>query len=160
PTVATGAATAPTAGGITLTGSLNPNARSTNWYFEYGMTTGYGSRTATRNAGSGSATVTVAAALTGLAPGTTFHYRLVAGSSGGTVRGADATFTTLGAPAVRTGGVTRLSTTKAVIGGEVDTLGLAGSYWFEYGHTTSYGLRTPGETIATGSGRLVIALPL
>ena len=38
----------------------------------------------------------MSASLTGLTPGTTYHYRLVATSDAGTGRGADATFTTVG----------------------------------------------------------------
>jgi hypothetical protein len=63
-------------------------------YFEYGTTTRYGSRTATQGAGSGLAARSVSAGISGLAAATTYHYRLVARSSAGTVAGADATFTT------------------------------------------------------------------
>jgi hypothetical protein len=38
----------------------------------------------------------VAASLSGLTPGTTYHYRLIAASDAGTGRGADATFATVG----------------------------------------------------------------
>ena len=39
--------------GATVTGAVNPQGRSTNWYFDYGTTTTYGSKTAVKNAGSG-----------------------------------------------------------------------------------------------------------
>ena len=83
--------------------SLNPNGRSTSWYVEYGTTTKYGSRTSTRSAGSGTATQAVVAGVANLQPGVTYHFRLVASSSLGTTRGADATFVTSGAPTVSTG---------------------------------------------------------
>jgi hypothetical protein len=35
----------------TLNGSINPNGSSTSWYFEYGTSTNYSSRTATRTQG-------------------------------------------------------------------------------------------------------------
>ena len=36
----------------TLTGSVDPRGRSTSWYFEFGTTTGYGSKTPTASLGS------------------------------------------------------------------------------------------------------------
>ena len=80
----------------TLTGSANPRGRATTWWFEYGTTTRYGSQTSRRSAGSGSAARSLTAALTGLRPGTTYHYRLVATSDAGSSRGADVAFTTVG----------------------------------------------------------------
>ena len=96
PTVQTGPAQSVGSTGATLTGSVNPNGRSTSWYFEYGRTTSYGSKTATSNGGSGTGVGGVSAAVSGLAQGTAYHYRLVAESSAGTSRGLDASFTTAG----------------------------------------------------------------
>jgi hypothetical protein len=53
----------------------------------------------TGDAGSGSSPVSVSGALSGLAPSTTYHYRLVATNADGTATGDDATFTTAAAPA-------------------------------------------------------------
>src|SRR5256885_1443570 len=94
PTAITGPVRAIGPTSATVTGTVNPNGQATSWYFEYGTTTGYGSKTATGNAGSGTSNVSVSAPLAGLAPGTTYHYRLVATSSAGTSRGADVIFTT------------------------------------------------------------------
>jgi hypothetical protein len=85
-----------------VSGTLNPDGRPTGWWFEYGTSTKYGTRTVEQSAGSGTTNVTVSATLTSLASGTTFHYRLVARNSSGTSAGADATFATLAAPAVST----------------------------------------------------------
>ncbi|HEY8501370.1 MAG TPA: hypothetical protein VIL21_01680, partial [Solirubrobacterales bacterium] len=41
----------------TLNGKVNPNGLETKFYFEYGTTTSYGSKTAETNAGSGSSTL-------------------------------------------------------------------------------------------------------
>ena len=96
PSVRTGAVQNVGATTATLTGAVDRRGRATNWYFEYGTTTGYGTRTPTRSVPSGSGARTVTASLTRLTPGTTYHYRLVATSDAGTGRGADATFTTIG----------------------------------------------------------------
>lgn len=78
PVVATGPATAPTSTAVTVTGVINPNGAATGYRFEYGLSTAYGLQTAPAAVASGKAPVIVAARLIGLAPGTIFHYRLVA----------------------------------------------------------------------------------
>jgi hypothetical protein len=75
-----------------LTGSVDPNGLKTSYRFQYGRTTAYGSSTPAGDAGAGFAKHPVAAALSGLAQGTRFHYRLVATNSLGTAAGTDATF--------------------------------------------------------------------
>ncbi len=80
----------------TAMGSVDPRGRATTWYVEYGTSTRYGSQTARRSAGSGSGARSVGVLLTGLTPGTTYHYRVVATSDAGTGRGGDVAFTTIG----------------------------------------------------------------
>ena len=79
-----------------LQGGVYPNGNSTTYWWEYGTTTSYGQATVHFPAGAGTAPVPVAGALTGLAPGTTYHYRLVAqnGVGSGPMYGYDYTFTT------------------------------------------------------------------
>ena len=97
PAVQTGAAQNVSTTSATLTGSVNPLGRGTNWHFEYGTTTSYGQNTPNENAGAGSTALNASAAIAKLAPATTYHYRLVAKSGIGTSTGTDATFTTLSA---------------------------------------------------------------
>ena len=158
PTVTTAQATGVGPTAATLGGSVNPNARSTSWYFEYGQATSYGSKTSTRSAGSGSATLAVVATVSNLIPGVTYHFRLVATSSLGTTRGADVTFATTGAPLAVTGNVsfTTLSLSSTRVNGTVNPRGLATTWWFEYGRTRGYGLRT-AETGAAGAADLRVA---
>ena len=78
----------------TLSGTVNPSGQSTTYYFQYGTTTSYGTQTSPANVGSGSTPVGVHQAIFGLAPKTTYHYRLVATNSAGTTNGTDQTFTT------------------------------------------------------------------
>jgi CSLREA domain-containing protein len=89
PVVAAGDASDITQTTATLHGAVTPNAGSATYRFEYGTTTGYGSSTPdTGGAGA------VAAAIAGLAPGTTYHFRIVATTAFGTAQSGDATFTT------------------------------------------------------------------
>ncbi len=78
----------------TVTGTVNPEGRPTRYYFSYGPTNAYGAQTPLQRAGSGKAPTTVTRALAGLSALTTYHYRLVATSSGGLTYGADGTFAT------------------------------------------------------------------
>ena len=98
PTVTTGAATAITTTGATVAGSVNPNGVATTYQFEYGTSTLYGKSTTVTDAGSGTGASNVSAVLSGLQPGTTYHYRLVASNASRATDGADATFKTAAAP--------------------------------------------------------------
>jgi hypothetical protein len=92
----TGTATGVTNSSATLTATVDPSGHSTSWHFEYGTTTGYGTKTPAQSAGSTVGARPVSVAIAGLTPGTTYHFRLVATSSAGTGLGADATFATVG----------------------------------------------------------------
>jgi hypothetical protein len=94
PAVTTGGVTAITPTTSTLHGTVDPNGTATNYVFQYGTTKLYGGTTPTTGAGKGSKAVKAAAAISGLAPATTYHYRLV-GVRGTTIYpGADKTFKT------------------------------------------------------------------
>ena len=80
-----------------LNGTVNPNNAATAYWFEYGPTTSYGSSIPVAHdadAGSGATPVTVSRQILDLAPGATYHYRLVARSAVGTTNGPDRQFTT------------------------------------------------------------------
>jgi hypothetical protein len=101
PTVTTSAASGVTANSATLNGSVNPNGLSTTAYFQWGTDTNYGNTVPNPAlpCGSGNTFTNLTITLTGLNPNTTYHYQLVASNaSGGTVYGADQTFTTLSIP--------------------------------------------------------------
>jgi hypothetical protein len=79
-------------GALVSTGGL-----PTSYRFEYGTSSEYGQSTPfpEGSAGEGIASHTVWAAASGLAPGTTYHYRVAATNELGTSYGPDQTFTTL-----------------------------------------------------------------
>ena len=98
PTSVTGSAASISKEAAIVAGSVNPNLQATSYHFEFGTTTGYGDATPVQSAGSVGSATPVSAELSGLAPSTTYHYRLVATNADGTTKGADATFTTTGSP--------------------------------------------------------------
>ncbi len=75
----------------TLAAQLNALGRDTTYRFEYGPGASYGTSVPVPDgdAGSGATAVAVSALAEGLSPGTTYHYRLVAHNSLGTVEGPD-----------------------------------------------------------------------
>jgi hypothetical protein len=152
PAAVTGAATSVTTTSATLNGTVDPNGRATTWYFEYGTSTSYGTRTAAKDAGSGGSAAAVSAALANLARGRTYHYRLVASSDAGTSRGADHTFATFGAPATTTDPASSVTPTSARLNGTITPNGQSTSWFFDYGTTTSYGTRTAIKGAGSGTG--------
>ncbi len=118
PLVTTTAATSVTATTATLNGTVNPNGLSTTYYFQWGTSTSYGNLTTSTSAGSATSTFPVTANITGLIPGTPYHFRLVAVNSDGTTNGNNFTFTT-GAATVTTATISSITSTTAVSGGNV-----------------------------------------
>jgi hypothetical protein len=79
----------------TLVGSVSPNNQATTYYFQYGPTDAYGLQTAAKVVPIGTVPVAVSQIIPGLAPGTVFHYRLVAYHGSTSISyGADETFLT------------------------------------------------------------------
>jgi hypothetical protein len=149
----------------TLNGTVNPSGSETTYQFQYGLTASYGSTTPSTSAGSGVTAVPVSAALTGLSPGTLYHFRVTATNGGGTANGADATFTTFlvpptptptPTPVVVTVAASNIGDTIATLNGTVNPVGSETTYQFEYGLTTSYG----STTTIRSAGSLFTAVPV
>jgi hypothetical protein len=94
PIVTTLDATSVTGISATLNGTVNPNGIATTYSFSWGTTTSYGNTTTVTSAGSGTSAVNVSAPITGLANGTTYHFRISATNTDGTSSGGDKSFTT------------------------------------------------------------------
>ena len=142
----------------TTAATLNANldglgaADSIDVSFEWGTTTDYGNETmpAVRTENGG-----ITADLSGLAPNTTYHFRVKAVGRHGTLYGPDQQFTTGPALSVATtNNATEIKTTSATLRGSLDSLGTAPtvSVSFEWGLTTSYGIETTPES-KTASGK-------
>jgi hypothetical protein len=97
PAATTDPATDVTSTTATLNGTVFPNQNPTSYYFEYGTTAAYGTRTATEGPTGGNSGKKATTPITGLAPSTTYHFRVVATNSAGTAFGSDVTFTTAAA---------------------------------------------------------------
>jgi hypothetical protein len=79
----------------TLEGQVNPGFVPTAYQFEYGLTRSYGASTTETALGAKDNSLhPVSAALTGLKPGVTYHYRLVAANTYGSTAESDRTFVT------------------------------------------------------------------
>lgn len=98
PSAVTGAPQSVTSTTAQVTGSVNPRAESTQYYFEYRRigddpNTPW-SRTGSVNVGSGKAFIDVQAGIGALAPANMYAFRLVATNGSSTVTGGAASFTT------------------------------------------------------------------
>ena len=151
PDVVTGTATAITASAATLNGTVDANSRDTTFYFEYGTSTSYGTKTTAKSAGSAASAQSESVAVSGLQTGHTYHFRIVASSDAGTSTGKDSSFTTSSAPTVVTADATSVNPTSATLQGSVTPNGLSTTRWFEYGTTPSYGTKTSSASAGSGS---------
>jgi len=151
PTAQSQAATLITSSSATLNSFVNANGATTTIHFDYGLTASYGNSTTSGNIGTGSGNF--GAAISGLSPNTTYHFRIVASSSGGTANGSDLTFTTLAnAPTAQTQAATLITATSATLNSFVDPSGSSTTIHFEYGLTSSYGSSTISGNIGTTAG--------
>lgn len=158
PTATTQPATSITASTATLNGSVNPGGAATACYFQYGLTTNYGSFSATNNLSAGNGAVAISNAVAGLPPGTLYHYRAVANNNAGSSAGTDLTFATLAvAPTVITQPATGITPSTAMLNGSVNPGGATTTWYFEYGTTTNYGTFSPTNTMVAGVNTLAVS---
>jgi hypothetical protein len=102
--------------------------------------------------------------VTGLSPGTTYSFRLVAQSDAGNDVDRTLTFTTPSAPAALPTAVTSPATGigqhGATLHGTVNPHGSATTYYLQYGRTTSYGQRTAVRDAGSGTTPVSVAATL
>ena len=141
-----------------LDATIDRRGVATTYVVEYGLTSAYGSTSweGLVPFGTGVGPQDAAMYLEQLEPGTTYHYRFVATSAGGTVTGPDRTFRTVGSPLTTTQPATGISTTGATLNGTVNPSGVATAYWFEYGPTTDYGSKTAVTSAENGFDDLAV----
>lgn len=138
----------------TLVATVTPRGAATSVRFDLGTAATYGLQSASKDAGSGTDPVTIEIPVQGLTPNTTYHFRVVATSDGGTVNGTDATFrtaATVTAPAVSTGGISEIGTTAATLSASINPHGAATTYRWEWGTSTRLGTTTPNGSLAAST---------
>jgi hypothetical protein len=159
PAILTTAANGVTSNSATIGGSVNPNGSSTVVYFQWGTSTGYGYITPQQSAGSGTASMSISASLTGLSANTTYHYRAVASNNAGTSYGLDVSFATGNSspPTVTTTAAGNVAFFSATLNGTVNPNGSSATAYFQWGTTTGYGSTTPSQSMGSGSTQLSVS---
>ncbi len=135
----------------TLAAPVGANSQATEYFFQYGPSSEYGSQTSMASAGSGATPAVVAANAIGLAPTTSYHFRAVATNASGTTYGPDQTLTTTSPPTADTLPATGATLTGGTLHGSIDPQGQATTYHFDWGTTTAYGSEAPLADATVGS---------
>jgi hypothetical protein len=143
---------------VTLNGTVNPNGLPvTSCIFEYGQSASYGSTAlCSPEPGAGNTPLPVTANVTGLMPGTTYHYRLRATNGNGTSFGRDQQFKIAG-PGIHAELVEHVLLSSAKLRAIINPDGVPTTYHFEY-DTSPYetnaphGVSLPIPDGDTGSG--------
>ncbi len=134
-----------------LTGVVNGDGKPAQYRFEYGPTEAYGSLTPVQSAGAGEEKVQTE--VSGLSPGTSYHFRLITENENGANTGADKEFETL--PSVEglsTGPAQDIQPTEATLTGTLTPNGVDAHYLFEWGSSTGYGSSTQSTDAGPGKG--------
>jgi hypothetical protein len=162
PTVRTGPATSISQGTAVLNGTVDPNGRATTYHFQWGPTTAFTGSSATAKAGSGTKPTAVHATATGLAPGTTYYYRLDASNAAGTTIGATRLFKTAGnpPPTGTTGGTENVGRNSGTLTGIVYPENQATNWYFQWGLSSGYTYDTFGGTVAAGTAPVEVSSAL
>ncbi len=93
PTATTGGASSIALTTATVSGMIDPEGLETSYELDFGTSAEYGT-SIPGEAGAGTEPINIEVPIQYLAPGTTYHYRIVAINSDGRTYGADETFTT------------------------------------------------------------------
>ncbi len=156
----TGSATNITAVSATLNGSYNGDGDATSYHYEYGKTMALGQTTAPQNAGPAVGATQLPANVSGLTLDTIYYYRVVATNSLGTTKGTIQNFNTKKAVEnLVTKPATSIDDETITLNAEFEGTGLATSFYFEYGPTTSYG-QVSEEAPGTPAGVTTGATPV
>lgn len=147
----------------TLTATINPNGSATGYVFQYGPTSAYGSSTSSHTIKAGTKPVNVHVNVTGLVPGTTYHFHVAALNGAGSASGTDKTFTTTGPPpaAVVDGPAVNVGKTIATPTASINPQGAPTTWAVQYGTTINYGSQTiPPQPLAAVSSSLPVSVTL
>lgn len=162
PTVMTGATSEVTVSSVTLTSTVNANDSDATVSFQFGLTNSYGNTVAgTPSPVTGNSAATVSAALTGLQPGTLYHFRTVATNLAGSIQSNDATFVTA-LSSLQQWKLAQLGDANASDLADPDHDGLVNLVEFAYGldPTSSGSLQLPQPQVVGDAFTLTFAQPV
>ncbi len=128
---------------------VNPNHWETIYLFEWGETQEYGTQTSFSQpiGGLDNEPIQVGEELTGLTPGTRYHFRVVAANFKGTTNGEDVVFTTPALPRIDSTGAEAVTKTSVHFTGSVSAGASPTNVSFQYGTSAAYGQTTAGVPI-------------
>jgi phosphodiesterase/alkaline phosphatase D-like protein len=156
PSATTGAASDVGPANSTLKGTVNSHGETvTDCHFEYSTDTSFSSSApCSPSAPTGTSDSPVSAALSGLAPATEYHVRLVITTlPSGDAHGTDQTFTTAPPPSAATDPASSVGQTVATLNGTVNARGVpVTDCHFDYGTTTDYGSVKTCSPLSSGNG--------
>jgi phosphodiesterase/alkaline phosphatase D-like protein len=133
----------------TVAATISPGFGPTVVRVQYGPTAAFGSSTLpSESVGEDGGEYPVAQQLTGLSPGSVYHYRFIATNFGATTYGPEGTFATPGSPLVSGSAASAVTATTATLSAQVNPRSAASAYHFEYGTTQAYGASTPAGSLA------------
>jgi hypothetical protein len=171
PSATTDPATNISASGAKLNGTVNPaEVETESCTFQYTVEADFianewANATAAPcvpNPASASTPTAVSATLSGLSPLSSYEYRVVEKTAGGTASGGPVKFTTASpAPKATTEAASGISQSTATLNGKVDAEGGEAECKFEYGATTAYGKTAPCSiTPVTGTDPTAVSAAL
>ena len=142
-----------------VTGTVGTGGGDTTYRVEYGPTAAYGASTPEMTITGGADPVPVSAQLSGLAPATTYHYRLVATNPAGSVSSPDATLTTGALPSAQAS-VVAMQPTVVTLSGAVSTGGLDTTAAVEYEAASGTPQVTSPVVVPGGGAAGTVTVPL
>jgi hypothetical protein len=168
PNVSMGVVSEQTPRSLTLNGTVTPEGKPvTSCVFEYGATGAYGQSVPcapqASALGSGQSPVAVSTHLTGLTPGTTYHYRLVAENLAHIAISTPDRELVAG-PIVGGESAVDVASGSVTLQAPLDPNGADTHYYFQYGSSEAYGfyapVSPPGADLGSGASRHTVSVHL
>ncbi len=154
-------ATVLTADRVRVQATVEPNGVDTKAWFEWGLTANYGNQTVTAELDATYPSAIVRTEISGLAPATTYHYRLVTSNTLGMVSmSQDFLFRTPEVALVQTLPATELTPFSAKLNGTAHANAADCYVWFEWGTTLDYSQRTVPVRLASMGTTVTVRTPV
>lgn len=161
PTISVARPTAITNSSAVVGGTIHPGGATTFYVVQSGLTSGYGVNSTAKSVSGTRSSVAVGVKLTGLLPGTVYHYRIILISKYGSSTTADQLVKTSGPPPpdVATGAVQLDTPNIVTLAGIVNPRNAATTYFFQYGQNSlpsALDTRTIPQSIPSNAGPRIV----